>query len=503
MDKPSEAKDDSTEEQQQQWEETAGDDAAKGEATTTASTRNEKDLPPQQQQQQPGAYLIQGSSMERAGSGVASAVAAAASQDDDDEHTILAVAAELSIDIEAKMEEKVRARLLQETTQASVVVVEDQKENTSNTLNTHSYKQQYKKHRNVKEKLFGDARGLRPGIAAAPDRYIRTRTLLPWTIQPPTTSLTDSWVARVQVRAATDPRDIERSLRFYPTASESDAYQTGLAMAPPVRVQPCPPLCVLCHSQFAVFRRPSQCRNCGVCVCAPCSTQWSAKRLPETYYESSSSKPKQKVTICLACDWLANEFRQALLDGNASKAKDLHATGNVQLRTPYALGGLKGAPERMMHPIHMAITSGNMELVRWLVSECACPLTTNEFSNNKGGGAARRRRPLRTSNGRSPLQLALPHLEVLQFLVVEKELPLLDEEALDYSVVVAHLSLLLQTVSPKKLCRLSSMSSPNNNHHHFRKSSKVVVRTPSSSFATVPNEVERSPERSSPRRGSF
>jgi hypothetical protein len=57
--------------------------------------------------------------------------------------------------------------------------------------------------------------------------------------------------------------------------------------------------------------------------------------LPETYKKSSA--PGGASNVCLACDWLAKGFRNALLEGNFGMALELYQTGNLNLRTPYML----------------------------------------------------------------------------------------------------------------------------------------------------------------------
>jgi hypothetical protein len=54
--------------------------------------------------------------------------------------------------------------------------------------------------------------------------------------------------------------------------------------------------------------------------------------LPQTY----NLKKETSVNICKACDWLCSAFRLALLDGDHDKAVALHATGNLNLTTPFA-----------------------------------------------------------------------------------------------------------------------------------------------------------------------
>jgi hypothetical protein len=188
----------------------------------------------------------------------------------------------------------------------------------------------YNKHKNVKEKLFG--RRVMIDIAATPEQYIRTRDYLPWKVQQNPT--TKRWVASVQSRQTADPLEVERSMVNFVTSTQDKAREVGLAMARP-KMQPFDenPICYVCKVKFAVFSRPSHCRNCGVVICSACSTSWPSKMLPETYKKSSSGV----ANVCLACDWLAKGFRNALLKGNFKMAIELYQTGNLNLRTPSML----------------------------------------------------------------------------------------------------------------------------------------------------------------------
>ena len=156
---------------------------------------------------------------------------------------------------------------------------------------------------------------------------------------------------------------------------------------------------------------------------------------------NTNSAISTMVPVCLACDWLAREFKKALLDGNIEKATTLYNTGNVNLRNPYCLDKHRGS--EVLFPIHMAILGGNRDLVRWLASDHHCPLRSM---------SRKRVRLLATSKGRSPIELALEHLDILQYLVVEKNLSILEEEnQLDYKKVAVHMMDLLRKTPTESL----------------------------------------------------
>jgi hypothetical protein len=121
--------------------------------------------------------------------------------------------------------------------------------------------------------------------------------------------------------------------------------------------------CILCHKNFALFRRPHHCRNCGYHVCAQCSNRkWPATMVPHTYHNN-----EKKVRICDGCHFFMDTFRAALIHGDEELARRTYDTGNVNLYCPYTI--YKGA-----FPIHCAAAGGNLQIIRWLLEECLCAL---------------------------------------------------------------------------------------------------------------------------------
>ncbi|KAL3934616.1 MAG: hypothetical protein SGBAC_009706 [Bacillariaceae sp.] len=393
----------------------------------------------------------------------------------------IVVAAELTTEAEAQIEDRVRRSILQDTAVASVVMVEHGGNNNGGGKQIPRARSYYpnnangKKYnpKNVKQKLFGDGKKnsmevILAGLEAAPDDYIRKRDLLPWTVKRNAT--TNKWVASVQTNqkaweaASTNhERSLEqvRSCHTFSGATESEAYEAGLAMAPPVMhpFSECS-TCFLCKSKFAVFQRPKHCKNCGVVICSSCCCTWSSKRLPDTFRKKSKNTTGT-VLVCLGCDWLATNFQQALLRGNMSKAITLYKTGNINLRTPYGPyngGRSKKRRDEIMHPIHMAVFGGNLQLVQWLVQDRFVPLQRSvPLALNANTSSSKRFNDslvLRTSKGRSPLRLALAkeHTDILKYLVSNQKLNLLEEDLrMDYHKVLRHLTGLLDTVPASML----------------------------------------------------
>lgn len=259
----------------------------------------------------------------------------------------LVVAAEVQEHPEI-LEDRIRKQILQETAQAAVVMVEHGGSAAGSDSFYHEEEVEEHRHKNVKEKLFGDGgkgRDVTQELSVAPDRYIRKRVYLPWSVQQNMT--TNMWIATIvtdqKAYDEDNKKEQDRSKAVFSAKTEREAHETGLAMATPY-LQPFQnhPICDMCSSKFAVFSRPHNCRNCGVVVCSKCTVIWSSKRFPSTYQTSKSTH-----SVCLACDWSANNFQDAILQGNMEKAVKLYESGNVNLRTPYISSKKKSGEEIM------------------------------------------------------------------------------------------------------------------------------------------------------------
>lgn len=96
------------------------------------------------------------------------------------------------------------------------------------------------------------------------------------------------------------------------------------------------------------------------------------------------------------------------------------------------------------NPIHMSILGGNLDLVRWLISDKCCPLRRRDKAKSL----------LCTSKGRSPVRLALvkDNPEILRFLVSEQGMSLEAEDLRgDYKQLLVHLTTLLNAVPESML----------------------------------------------------
>jgi hypothetical protein len=391
----------------------------------------------------PGAFLIPG-------------IPGTGSADDND-----IVTANVADDDEKYIEERVMQRILQETAQASVIRVEhggnsnryeDPIAEAARRAELEIYKPQ-----GLKEKMFGDGKNTSLDIGANPDDYIRRRDHLPWTAKLNCT--TNLWVASVQTNQKAwesshymyekSSLELSRSIQAFVGSTEQEAYEIGLALAPPLMHElEENPICFLCKTKFALLRRPCNCRNCGVVICSGCACNWSAKQIPSTY----NMDKRSTVSVCLACDWLANSFQQALLMGDWTRAQALYRTGNVNLRSLYGSRKKSLLGDEAFRPIHMAIRGGNLSLIKWLLFDHYCPL----YKSGKDG----QRALLLTSKGRSPIDMALeqPRPEILKFLVSNQGLSLMEGAKKENRNCMSHLMCLIEVIPESMLANIANDS---------------------------------------------
>ena len=111
---------------------------------------------------------------------------------------------------------------------------------------------------------------------------------------------------------------------------------------------------------------------------------------------------------------------------------------------------------------------GNLKLVKWFVSNRQCPLLqpTQNLNNPDDGTlslSTSSLQPLLTSKGRSPVQLAMPHLDILHYLVHDLHHQMVDDqlvESLDPKLILTQLAQLLRRV-PAEMVSSSSPRTQN------------------------------------------
>jgi hypothetical protein len=268
-------------------------------------------------------------------------------------------------------------------------------------------------------KLFGDQVGKISSAAAtasgnAPVR-LRPRILLAATVYHNTA--TNLWITTINTNqrgVAKNPALANKYLKAFSFSTENEARESAIANAPAKMIpfSECAN-CFLCNGKFAVFRRASHCRNCGVCVCTSCSTTWPSKMIPDTY----NLKNEANVKVCNSCNTLSIAFKQALVVGDYEEAVALYGTGNVNLRTPFPIASKR---DEAVHPIHCAVEGGSLDIVRWLIDSHYCPVKLIRTGSNKKVNKSSDVL-IQTSKGRSVLSIALERLKVdiLRYLVIE------------------------------------------------------------------------------------
>lgn len=197
--------------------------------------------------------------------------------------------------------------------------------------------------------------------------------------------------------------------------------------------------CHICKSKFAMLRRACHCRNCGVCICKDCAVQWPSRMIPDTY----NTKKENVVNVCKSCNWLSNSFRLALLHGDHDRAVSLHATGNVNMHTPFA--NVKG---ELFFPVHCAVLGRNLDLLKFLVDENCCPIKSNRAAG-AGKFNADKFPPLVTSKGRSLLGIAMENedLPIIRYLVAQKGIMLSADRCITPYTLCRNLEKLLRFIS--------------------------------------------------------
>jgi hypothetical protein len=293
---------------------------------------------------------------------------------------------------------------------------------------------------NFMEKLFGDQVSKISSAAAASSNApvrMRPRILLAATVYHNTA--TNLWITTINTNqrgVAKNSALANKYLKAFSFSTENEARESAIANAPAKMVpfSECAN-CFVCNGKFAVFRRASHCRNCGVCVCSSCSVTWPSKMIPDTY----NLKNEANVKVCNSCNTLSVAFKQALLAGDYEEAIALYGTGNVNLRTPFAVASKK---DEVMHPIHCAVEGGSHDIVRWLIDYHYCPVKLIRTGSKKAKQSSDVL--IQTSRGRTVLSIAIGRLKVdiLRYLVIECGVSIFEAKDLQTSLRALEASLM-------------------------------------------------------------
>jgi len=292
-----------------------------------------------------------------------------------------------------------------------------------------------------------------PGRRSGAPLRMRPRILLAATVYHNTA--TNLWITTIntnQKGVAKNPALANKYLKAFSFPTENEARESAIANAPPKMVPfGQSPECFMCDSKFAMFRRASHCRNCGVCVCISCSTLSPSKMIPTTY----NLKNESNVRVCNGCTSLSNSFKKALLTGNYEEAIALYGTGNINLRTPFPVTSKK---DELMHPIHCAVDGGNLDIVRWLIDYHYCPVKLVSCGTKRTGKHSSDV-TIQTSKGRSVLTIAIDRLKVdiLRYLVVECGVSILETKDLQSTLRALEASLM---ALPRTVDRLQQGETP-------------------------------------------
>jgi hypothetical protein len=179
---------------------------------------------------------------------------------------------------------------------------------------------------------------------------VGTQRVYPRTLVQPTiyhNNATDLWIATIHTDSniiptasdisTTETKSKQKAFSFH---DEKSARASAYANSPPILIPfGTTTQCMLCDTSFTFLRRPKHCKNCGIIICADCSTRWNVKMLPETYNNKSTLGLSKSVRVCVSCDAVAKRFKNALMMGRYDIAVEGYLTGNVNLRCPFVFKG--------------------------------------------------------------------------------------------------------------------------------------------------------------------
>lgn len=272
---------------------------------------------------------------------------------------------------------------------------------------------------NNSHSLFG---GLEKSLFEPPIKLpqpLHTRVLLTTSVYH--NKATGIWITTINMNqrgSRVTQKNAGKYLKAFSFRTEREARESAYANAPP-KMLPFKenPSCEMCDSKFSMFRRPSHCRNCGICICNNCSVNWTKANMPDTY----NMKNENYVKVCRSCNTLSKQFKDALLSANYEHAQVLYNTGNINLRCPF----MKAKGGEAMLPIHCAAEGGSLILLKWLVDVHFCPIKRIRTGNKNRSQSSDEM--IATSKGRTLLDIAMAgqKVDILKYLVQDKKVSML------------------------------------------------------------------------------
>uniref|UniRef100_A0A7S3Q105 RING-type domain-containing protein n=1 Tax=Chaetoceros debilis TaxID=122233 RepID=A0A7S3Q105_9STRA len=297
---------------------------------------------------------------------------------------------------------------------------------------------------------------------------------------------TGLWITTINTEEYPQQKGKSRSkgkkcLKAFSFNNEFEAKETAYVNAPPA-MMPLGANCYNCDVKFKnFFRGPINCRNCGVCICKNCSVKWHGSMVPETY----NKKKAKKIDVCVTCDYLASCFRRAILRGDFLKIKQLYMTGNINLRCAF-MNVPKG--DEIMLPVHCAAEAGDLDTLMWLVDMHYCPIKMINTGNKNGQMS---KELIETSQGRTIIDIAIENkcIEVLEYLINEKDISLLDGKKSKDTASLAALEEVLRAATPTHEHLDDKMNS-----QEFPTQPPFVLKTPRSKKTPRATSTTRTPK---------